>query len=466
MAEIETDYLVIGAGASGMAFTDALIADADVDVVMVDRRHGPGGHWNDAYPFVRLHQASATYGVNSRALGTETIDPAGPNAGFYERATGAEICDYFRRVLEEELVGLGQVRFFGQSDYLGHDAGEHVFSSRLTGATTTVRVRQKVVDATYLETSVPATHTPAFVVGDGVELIPVGDLVHVAEPPAGFTVLGAGKTAMDACSFLLDSGVDPDKIRWVRPRDAWLMNRSSWQPLDLVASTIESLSLDLQSLAEAEDLDDLFRRLEACGQLLRLDPAVEPTMFRGAIVSAAEHQSLKQIERVVRQGRVRRIETDRIVLDDGEVPTDLGTVHVDCTAYGLRDTPPRPIFEAARITPQSLMGGFTTFNAAMVGIVEVARDSNADKNRLCPPTTYPRTSIDWISVFEGGFRVITEMLQEPDLATWLGTCRLNTTRGMSDHMDDPRMQAALGRWFEHMEPALANAKRLRAAAVR
>jgi hypothetical protein len=84
MAEIETDYLVIGAGASGMAFTDSLIAgadvdvDVDVDVVMVDRRHSPGGHWNDAYPFVRLHQPSATYGVNSRPLGTETIDATGP----------------------------------------------------------------------------------------------------------------------------------------------------------------------------------------------------------------------------------------------------------------------------------------------------------------------------------------------------------------------------------------------------
>ena len=278
-------------------------------------------------------------------------------------------------------------------------------------------------------------------------------------------MLGAGKTAMDACSFLLDNGVDPDKIRWVRPRDAWLMNRSSWQPLDLVASTVESLSLVLQSLAEAETLDDLFRRLEASGALLRLDPAVEPTMFRGAIVSPAEHQSLQQIERVVRQGRVRRIDTDRIVLDEGEVPTDRGTVHVDCTAYGLRATPPRPIFEAGRITPQSLMGGFTTFNAAMVGFVEAARDDDADKNRLCPPTAYPSRSIDWISVFEGGFRVITQMLQEPDLAAWLGTCRLNTTRGMNDHLGDPRVQAALGRWFEHIEPALANAERLRAAAA-
>ncbi len=55
MNGIETDYLVVGAGAAGMAFVDALIGACDADVVMVDRRHVPGGHWNDAYPFVRLH---------------------------------------------------------------------------------------------------------------------------------------------------------------------------------------------------------------------------------------------------------------------------------------------------------------------------------------------------------------------------------------------------------------------------
>ena len=69
MRQIETDYLVIGAGASGMAFVDTLIAETDADVVMVDRRHHPGGHWLDAYPFVRIHQTSVNYGVNSRKLG-------------------------------------------------------------------------------------------------------------------------------------------------------------------------------------------------------------------------------------------------------------------------------------------------------------------------------------------------------------------------------------------------------------
>ena len=57
MREIETDYLVVGAGASGMAFVDALLAETDAGVVLVDRRDRPGGHWLDAYPFVRLHQS-------------------------------------------------------------------------------------------------------------------------------------------------------------------------------------------------------------------------------------------------------------------------------------------------------------------------------------------------------------------------------------------------------------------------
>ena len=73
MHSLETDYLVIGAGAMGMAFTDALIDHADVHVTLVDRRDVPGGHWQDAYPFVQLHQASQFYGVASTMLGTGAV---------------------------------------------------------------------------------------------------------------------------------------------------------------------------------------------------------------------------------------------------------------------------------------------------------------------------------------------------------------------------------------------------------
>ena len=33
------------------------------EILVVDRRAKPGGHWNDAYDFVRLHQPSLYYGV-------------------------------------------------------------------------------------------------------------------------------------------------------------------------------------------------------------------------------------------------------------------------------------------------------------------------------------------------------------------------------------------------------------------
>ena len=85
VAGVEADYVVVGAGAMGMAFTDSLVEHADVKVVLVDRRYGVGGHWLDAYPFVRLHQSSSTYGVASTQLGGNRVQESGPEAGMDER---------------------------------------------------------------------------------------------------------------------------------------------------------------------------------------------------------------------------------------------------------------------------------------------------------------------------------------------------------------------------------------------
>ena len=41
---LETDYLVVGTGAAGVAFTDALLSHCDVTVALADRRHASGGH--------------------------------------------------------------------------------------------------------------------------------------------------------------------------------------------------------------------------------------------------------------------------------------------------------------------------------------------------------------------------------------------------------------------------------------
>ena len=78
---IDTDYLVIGSGAAGLAFADTLIQEnSDAHVTIVDRRGKPGGHWNDAYSFVRLHQPASFYGVNSLELGSGRKTLSAPTA--------------------------------------------------------------------------------------------------------------------------------------------------------------------------------------------------------------------------------------------------------------------------------------------------------------------------------------------------------------------------------------------------
>ena len=165
--DIDTDYLIVGAGASGLAFADSLLAESDVEVVLVDRREDRADTGRDAYPFVRLHSPSAYYGVNSMPLGHDQLIESGRNKGFYEQASAAEICAYFERVLGDRLEPTGRARFLGRHDHLGGDGNEHRIRDLRSGDVHTVRVRRRVVDATYQETSVPATHTPSFTVVAG-----------------------------------------------------------------------------------------------------------------------------------------------------------------------------------------------------------------------------------------------------------------------------------------------------------
>jgi NAD(P)-binding Rossmann-like domain len=115
MTEIKTDYLIIGSGAVGLAFADTLLDESDADIVIVDRHGKPGGHWNDAYSFVALHQPSAFYGVNSTPLGSNRKDSIGVNAGLYELASGPEVSGYFDSVMRQRLLPSGRVRYFPMS---------------------------------------------------------------------------------------------------------------------------------------------------------------------------------------------------------------------------------------------------------------------------------------------------------------------------------------------------------------
>ena len=448
---LETDYLVIGSGAAGMAFTDSLITETDAQVIMVDRRAAPGGHWNDAYSFVRLHQPSLYYGVNSTPLGSDAIEPSGREAGMYERASGAEIRAYYGRVMDKRLIPSGQVRFLPQCEHVG----DHRIVSRLCGDTFDIKVRKRLVDATYMSPFIPADTPAPYDIGDGVSSIPVNQLAHVTEKPERFVIVGAGKTALDACVWLLENGVDPGDILWIKPREAWLLNRRYAQPGELVGNLFEGIALQMEAAAHATSVDDLFDRLDAAAVFRRVDQSVRPTMFRGATIGDWEIDLLRRIDNVVRLGHVRRIERDRIVLDQGAIPTRPGDLHVHCAADGGPRSPALPIFGTDRITLQAVRSGLIPFNAALVAFVEAHRNDDAQKNRLCPPNPFPDAALDWAQATLIQMEADRAWSKEADIQAWLDRSRLNPTRGLRSRLGDPRVQQSSRRFADNVRPALA-----------
>ncbi|MGH3457265.1 NAD(P)-binding protein [Aeromicrobium sp.] len=451
--DIETDYLIVGAGATGLAFADSLLAEADVDVVLVDRRSLPGGHWRDAYPFVRLHTPSAYYGVNSMPLGRDQVIESGRNEGFYEQAGAAEIRAYFESVVEH-LASTGRARFLARHDHLGGGGSDHRVRDLDSEDIHTISVRRRMVDARYLEGSIPATHQPSFTVAPDAAFVPVNDLPDSVDGHRRYTVIGGGKTSADACLWLLDNDVSPDQIRWVRPRDSWFADRAYLQPLDQVAALMEGISFDTEAAALARDLSDLFDRLEDRGRLMRLDPRVSPTMYRGTMLSRRELTDLREIENVVRLGRLRAIEADRIVLHDGELPTSAEVLHVDCSAIGLSDAAPVPVFSPSRIVIQQVRRESPTFNAALLAFVEAHRDDDEERNRLSPPHPYTSRTEDWGPLMHRTWSTELTWFQEPDVTAWIAASRLNVLRALPEHANEPRAREAVDRYLKYVGPAI------------
>ena len=449
---METDYLVVGAGAMGMAFTDALIDHADVHVTMVDRRHTAGGHWLDAYPFVRLHQASSFYGAASTELGTGAIQTDGPEAGLHERARQPEIQAYFDDLLHRRFVGSGRVTFLGGSEHHERD-GRHLVTRRASGEVVEVRVRRRVVDATYLAPTIPATTPPPFAADDDVPVVAVNGLARLEATPDHYVVVGSGKTATDAIVWLLGSDVDPDRITWVRPRDPWMLNRARVQPDPVIGL---GLTADTMAAADgAASLDDLFLRLEDAGVVLRVDPSVQPTMAKTPTLASWELDLLRTIEHVVRLGHLEHVSRRELRGTKGSAPLPAGALVVHCAASGLAYPPVLPIWSPDRIRLQTIRAGFPCFNAALAGYVEATRDDDGDRNRRCPPNTLPDSPASWARMQVQGVQASRAFGAEPDIAAWANGCALNPARIDPSRKDDPAVKAAAARVGEHLEPGLA-----------
>jgi hypothetical protein len=420
--ELETDYLIIGSGAVGMAFADIIIEDSDKKIIIVDQYAKPGGHWNAAYPFVTLHQPSRFYGVSSRELSQGLQDKIGLNKGLGDLATGPEILAYFDHVMRHQFLPTGRASYFP----LCHYAGEGCFSHKISGQSYRVKAA-KIVDATHLKTSVPSTHKPQFKIDDGVTFMPLNELVNITTPPEGFVVIGAGKTGIDACLYLLELGVDPRNIRWIMPRDGWLLNRKNTQPDPAFFEfTLGAQAGQFEAIAAATSIEDMFSRLEACGYFLRLDKNVRPTMFHGATISELELEALQSLlPNIIRMGRVTHIKENEIILDGGVVPTSSAIVHVDCSARAVMNEEIKPIFQGDLITPQMIRSYQPVFSAAFIAHAELTRATEAEKNDVCGVVPLPNHDTDYIRFTHATMMNQYKWGQDKELRKWLVTNRLD-----------------------------------------
>lgn len=426
MTSIEADYLVVGAGAMGMAFVDTLLAESDATIVLVDENHQPGGHWNSVYPFVRLHQPSAYYGVNSHALGNEdAIDHSGFNEGFFELASGHEVCAYYDQVMRNHMLPTGRLTYLPMTRYLSDNR-----IRTLDGEEHTVSVRRRTVDATYLLTVVQSMRSAPFSVADGITVVPPNDLPRRAAEHDHFTIVGGGKTGMDCCLWLLRNGVAADRLRWIKPRDSWLLNRANVQPGPEFADKLRmSIGARAQAISEATSIEDLFERLEVAEVLFRLDPAVQPTMYHCAIVSRRELEQLRLIDDVVRLGHLEQVEHDQIQLTGGSIPAT-PSLYVDSTTQGLPRPPSVPVFDGNQITLQSVRSCQQVFSSAFIAHVEATYGEDAVRNELCAPIVHPDAPIDYLRQTMEDNVAILRWVQDDELMAWLKAARLNAARDL------------------------------------
>lgn len=452
--KLEADYLIVGTGAVGMAFADTMLMEnKDATIIMVDRHHMPGGHWNDAYSFVNLHQPSAFYGVSSKPLGTGLKDEVGLNKGLMELASGAEVSAYFDQVMKHTFLPSGRVQYFPMCDY----EGDGKFRGISSGDTYEVDVKKKVVDATYFKTSVPATHTPSYTIDDGLIRVPLNALPNIHDIPSSYVIVGGGKTGIDAILWLLEKGVDPDLIKWIMPRDAWLHPRENTQPAaEFFKASIGAQARQMECIANADSIDDLFARLEEAGCLVRIDQSVKPEMYHGATISIPEMEQLRRVKNVIRLGRVKHITENEIQFEKGRLPTDKDALYVDCSARAVPVTEQYPVFDGNLITIQTVRTIQPVFSGSLVAYVEAHYDSERQKNDICTVVPLPNHDTDWIICQAGMMMNQMRWSQEKEMRSWIKDNRLDGfTRLVADaDTSDPENMEILMTMKNNGAPAM------------
>lgn len=503
----QVDYLIIGAGATGLAFADTLLhhSSPSTSVLMVDKNSSPGGQWVDSYGFVRLHQPSDMYGVE-----TMKLEPSGEDCSASKeeahRATRVEILEYYDRVtkvLEEkyDFHFVGDTAFdMSQLDDDDDDEEEILkVAEEEEGASTDMHphyryklsggrsiMAKKVVDARYLQPDLPIHVPPKFKFDpEVINVVPVNTLAETDKQSQTkhYVIIGAGKTGMDAIVHLIQhEQVNPDNILWIVPNEAWITAREN------IGSFAEFLH-ECTKLQKKNDLannnngrpgniesEEFFQRgfleWERKGKVYRFNEDILPTKFKDATLSKSELALIKNVKRVVRNGRVESIDNEGTIHFAGGRTTmplpwssssTTDTTFVHCSAgafnYSKQTKKPPPIFSPHRISVQDVYGtpGFC-FVGSIIGKLESlgTKFTDAEKNSMCAapipnPSSLPLGpsggDIGVISPGHGYVQRLSNLnrwLQVPEIRNWLAGHRLFNLRNYNAEEIEELVDDTLG----------------------
>jgi len=351
---VECDVCIVGAGIAGL---NAVFASSrrspSAKVVLLDRRLGPAGMWNDVYEYVQLHQPHPIFTAGNIAWAGQP-DP-------HHLARKREVVDHLRHCFDVLRQRTQLSPRFGY-EYLSHDESSGsgsrgavtVHCRRIADAATlTIRARQLVKAFGYNVPTLPAlplssravrSISPDTIDLHGPELLESNGPIYI---------VGGGKTGMDTAHTLLRA-FPHRKVRMLVGAGTMFLSRDITSPQGLRrhwgGKTSLEVFMDVAGRFDGRNEQTVmghFRRHYG----VSLDDQCRRFMF--GIMSVHENREIKRgLDEVIRDHLEDVIDGPNgptLVLRSGQRrPVEPDAVFINTTGYLVRqETPYEPYLSAS-----------------------------------------------------------------------------------------------------------------------
>ncbi len=399
---------------NGLIFANELLKASDATIALVDADGSPGGLWHQVADYSRVQQPLSSFGLSNHS-----IQDWQPDIREARRETVLAYCEH---VLSNLILPSGRVSYFPKCDF----RSDGTIAAIDTGQTQKVAVTQRLVNTKQSSRARRRPHIPCFSYSGPVQVLHPSNVssqeAFVARQYEIYCILGSGRTASETALFLLEENIRPERIRWVKSREAWALSAATQNPSPERFKVQATLSLDglrLMSLAQTEH--DLYLGLERLGVLRRISPDAAPNGFSQQMLTATDAAKLSSIKGVIRKGHVHAISEIGMLLDQGAVPMPNSTLYIDCTRSRPAESKSAKIFQDGAIQLADVHLCQSSFSAAMIAAVELRDLPDLEKNALCAPVRGSNIA----SLFLTSILNNHAWFHDDSIRKWLATCHLD-----------------------------------------